>query len=154
MRFSTSNHLHINDHLKAHLRYTFGVQILPKDFRHDSNPPFRGRESSTLTTLPSASPRQVFLLSQRPFLFQICFCSHNNSTCLFCTKGNRIRNTTVFVSTLASIAEDTDLTIHCVAFGTPRPNPWNRPMRAEYRIPNSWGCHSYPGFVWRLGVHY
>ena len=57
MRFLTCKQLHINDHRKAH----FGVQILPKDFRHrrpsvwrDSNPRSRGWESSTLTTWPSA----------------------------------------------------------------------------------------------------
>ncbi len=57
MRFSTSNQLHINDHLKAHLLYkscprTLGTEDLV--YGGDSNPRSRGWEYSTLTTQPTA----------------------------------------------------------------------------------------------------
>ncbi len=71
MRFSTSKELHINDHLNT-TQGTFGVQILPMNFRHripivyggpGTQDPVESIEYSTLTlAIRPSSPQPVFYL--------------------------------------------------------------------------------------------
>ncbi len=65
---------------------TFGVQILPKDFRHrrpsvwqDPTPRSRGWESSTLTTRPSGPPQlSITLFSCKKWFLLIWLTSLHN----------------------------------------------------------------------------